>query len=144
MPIGRRGHYMGKYFVAPFAALLVAGVTAGAMVARADFDPVDCSATPFEFSGEGYHVDCEQSDDSLRVETTSGGFTVDVMSISSKDRRIFFTIISRRINGTHIYMETRTLGENYRAIFNEEGTRDWKGIGRKAGYDVAEFTADVS
>ena len=31
---------MGKYFLAPFAALLVAGVTAGAMVARADFDPV--------------------------------------------------------------------------------------------------------
>ena len=28
--------------------------------------------------------------------------------------------------------------------FDEEGSRDWKGIGRKGGYDTAEFTADIS
>jgi hypothetical protein len=127
-----------------FVALLLAGVTTVAVTARADFDPIDCSATPFAFSGEDYLVDCEQSDEPLRVETSSGGVTVDVMSITSKDRDIFFTMVSRRINATRIYMEARSLGENYREMFNEEGTRSWKGIGRKAGYDVAEFTADIS
>ncbi|HWA47657.1 MAG TPA: hypothetical protein VG742_05250 [Dongiaceae bacterium] len=127
-------------FLAPFAVLLLA--TAG--TAKAEFDPVDCGSTPFTFSGEGYLVDCEQSDEPLRVETSSGGVTVDVMSITSKDRQLFFTIISRRINATHIYMEARSLGENYRAMFDEEGSRDWKGIGRKGGYDTAEFTADIS
>jgi hypothetical protein len=131
---------MRTIFLAPLAALLLVGVTA----ARADFDPVDCSSTPFAFSGEDYLVDCEQSDEPLRVETSSGGVTVDVMSITSKDRDIFFTMVSRRINATRIYMETRSLGENYRDMFDEEGTRSWKGIGRKAGYDVAEFTADIS
>lgn len=131
---------MRMSFLAPFAAVLLVG----ASTARADFDPVDCGSTPFTFSGEGYNVDCEHSEEPLRVETTSGGVTVDVMSIASKDRQLFFTMISRRINATHIYMETRTLGENYRGMFNEEGTRSWKGIGRKAGYDAAEFTADIS
>lgn len=129
---------------APLAALLLACVTTGSMSARADFDPVDCSSTPFAFSGEGYLVDCEQSDEPLRVETSSGGVTVDVMSITSKDRDIFFTMVSRRINATRIYMETRTLDENYRDMFDEKGTRSWKGIGSKAGYEVAEFTADIS
>src|SRR5262245_58283374 len=102
---------MGRYFLAPLtAALLFIGVTAGgATSAKADFDPVDCSSTPFAFSGEGYLVDCEQSDEPLRVETTSGGVTVDVMSITGQDRQIFFTILSRRINATHIYMEARSL-----------------------------------
>lgn len=131
---------MRTIFLAPLAALLLAGTTA----ARADFDPVDCSSTPFVFSGESYLVDCEHSDEPLRVETSTGGITVDVMSITSKDRQIFFTMVSRRITATRIYMETRSLGENYRDIFDEEGTRDWKGIGNKAGYDVAEFTADIS
>jgi hypothetical protein len=135
---------MRRLFLAPLAALLLVGVPAGAMVAQADFDPVDCGATPFVFSGENYLVDCEQSDEPLRVETSSGGVTVDVMSITSQDRTIFFTMVSRRINATRIYMESRSLGENYREMFDEEGTRDWKGIGRKAGYDVAEFTADIS
>jgi len=131
---------MRVIFLAPLAALLLLGVTA----ARADFDPVDCGSTPFAFSGEGYLVDCEQSDEPLRVETSSGGVTVDVISITSKDRDLFFTMVSRRLNATHIYMEARSLGENYREMFDEEGTRDWKGIGRKAGYDVAEFIADIS
>ncbi len=135
---------MHRIIVAPFAALLLVGVTTGAMVARADFDPVDCGSTPFVFSGDSHHVDCEQSDEPLRVETSSGGVTVDVMSITSKDRQIFFTMVSRRINATRIYMEPRSLGENYRAMFDEEGIRDWKGIGRKSGYDVAEFVADIS
>ncbi len=130
--------------LAPFVALLLVGAPAGGTVARADFDPVDCGSTPFTFAGENYLVDCEQSDEPLRVETSSGGVTVDVMSISSKDRDIFFTMVSRRINATRIYMEGRSLGENYREMFDEEGTRNWKGIGRKAGYDVAEFTADIS
>lgn len=131
---------MRAIFLMPLAALLLVGITA----AKADFDPVDCSSTPFTFSGEAFLVDCEQSDEPLRVETSSGGVTVDVMSITSEDRRIFFTMVSRRINATRIYMESRSLGENYRNMFDEEGTRDWKEIGRKAGYDVAEFTTDIS
>ncbi len=131
---------MRTIFLMPLAAFLLVGITA----AEADFDPVDCSSTPFTFSGESFLVDCEQSDEPLRVETSSGGVTVDVMSITSEDRRIFFTMVSRRINATRIYMESRSLGENYRTMFDEEGTRDWKEIGRKSGYEVAEFTTDIS
>lgn len=28
-------------------------------------------------------------------------------------------------------------------VFAGEKTKDWKGIGRKSGYDVAEFVADI-
>ena len=135
-----KGHCMRTVLLAPIVALLLVGATP----ASADFDPVDCSSTPFAFSGEGYLVDCEQSDDSIRVETQNAGVTLDVMSISSEKRDIFFTMVSRRLNGTHVYMEPRPLSDNYREMFNEEGTKDWKGVGRKAGYDVAEFTADIS
>lgn len=132
---------MRMVLVAPLVALLLVGAPTGS---RAEFDPVDCSSTPFAFSGEGYLVDCEQSDDAVRVETQNAGVTLDVMSISSAKRDMFFTMVSRRLNGTHVYMEPRPLKDNYREMFNDEGTKDWKSVGRKAGYDVAEFTADIS
>ncbi len=107
---------------------------------KADFDPVDCSSTAFAFSDAAYNVDCERSKDPLRVGQSSGSSVTDVMTVSSEDRTIFVTMLSRVITAPRIYMEHRGLGENFRALFNEEGVQDWKSIGNKDGYDVAEFS----
>lgn len=112
--------------------------------AKADFDPIDCSSTSFVFSDAAYNVDCERSNDPLRVGQSSGSSVTDLMNVSSDDRTIFVTMVSQVIKAPRIYMEHRSLGENFRAIFNEKGVEDWKAIGNKDGYDVAEFTQDIS
>ena len=66
------------------------------------------------------------------------------MTVSSDDRTIFVTMLTRRISSPRIYMEHRSLGENFRSLFNEEGVKDWRAIGNKDGYDVAEFTREIS
>ena len=111
---------------------------------KADFDPVDCSSTAFAFADAAYNVDCERSKDPLRVGQSSGSSVTDVMTVSSEDRTIFVTMLSRVITAPRIYMEHRGLGENFRALFNEEGVQDWKSIGNKDGYDVAEFSREIS
>jgi hypothetical protein len=115
-----------------------------AAAAKADFEPVDCSSTAFAFSDAAYNVDCERSRDPLRVGQSSGASVTDVMTVSSSDRTIFVTMLSRVITAPRIYMEHRSLGENFRSVFNEEGIEDWKALGNKGGYDVAEFTRDIS
>jgi hypothetical protein len=115
-----------------------------AAAAKADFDPIDCSSTSFAFADAAYNVDCERSKDPLRVGESSGSSVTDVMTVSSDDRTIFVTMVSQVITAPRIYMEHRGLGENFRAVFNEEGVEDWKSIGNKDGYDVAEFTRDIS
>jgi len=116
---------------------------AGAAV-KADFDPIDCGSTAFAFADAAYNVDCERSKDPLRVGQSSGSSVTDLMTVSSDDRTIFVTMLSRVITAPRIYMEHRGLGENFRALFNEEGVQDWKSVGNKDGYDVAEFTREIS
>ena len=115
-----------------------------AAAARADFEPIDCSSTSFAFSNAAYNVDCERSKDPVRAGEASGSSVTDVMTVSSDDRTIFVTMVSQVITAPRIYMEHRGLGENFRAVFNEEGVEDWKSIGNKDGYDVAEFTREIS
>jgi hypothetical protein len=115
-----------------------------AAAAKADFEPVDCSATSFAFADAAYNVDCERSKDPLRVGQSSGSSVTDLITVSSDDRTIFVTMLSRVITAPRIYMEHRSLGENFRSLFNEEGVEDWKALGNKDGYDVAEFTRDIS
>jgi hypothetical protein len=112
--------------------------------ANADFEPVDCRSTSFALSGEAFLVDCERSNDPLRVGTSTGAAVTDMMTITTNDRTIFLTMLSRRITATRIYMQHRSLGESFRAIFDEEGVKDWRSIGNKGGFDVAEFTRDIS
>jgi len=115
-----------------------------AAAANAGFEPVDCSSTSFDYSDAAYNVDCERSKDPLRVGQSSGSSVTDVMTVSSEDRTIFFTMVSQVITAPRIYMEHRSLGENFRSVFNEDGVEDWKSLGNKDGYDVAEFTKDIS
>ena len=115
-----------------------------AAAVKADFEPIDCSSTSFVFSDAAYNVDCERSKDPVRVGKSSGSSITDVMTVSSDDRTIFVTMVSQGITSPRIYMEHRSLGENFRALFNEEGVKDWKSIGNKDGYDVAEFTREIS
>jgi len=115
-----------------------------AAAAKADFEPIDCSSTSFAFSDAAYNVDCERSKDPVRAGESSGSSVTDVMTVSSDDRTIFVTMVSQVITAPRIYMEHRGLGENFRAVFNEEGVEDWKSIGNKNGYDVAEFTREIS
>ena len=115
-----------------------------AATVKADFEPVDCSSTSFVFSDAAYNVDCERSRDPLRVGQSSGASITDVMTVSSDDRTIFVTMVTRHVTSPRIYMEHRSLGENFRSLFNEEGVTDWKSIGNKDGYDVAEFSREIS
>lgn len=114
--------------------------------AKADFEPVDCSSTSFAFADAdaAYHVDCERSRDPLRVGQSSGSSVTDVMTVSADDRTIFVTMLTRVITAPRIYMEHRSLGENFRDLFDEEDVENWKAVGNKAAYDVAEFTREIS
>jgi hypothetical protein len=96
---------------------------------------VDCSSTDFKFSDPAYNIDCQ-----------SWLFAgADIMSVTNDERTIFFTMVERRIKGQpHSYLEYRNLRENFSAIFKDEGVRDWKDLGKKAGYEVAEFSLDVN
>lgn len=127
--------------------LLVAAVASFACIslpAKAEFQAIDCGSTNFEFAEAAYHADCERSKDPIRTGGSSGTATTDVMSISNDDRTIFFTVLDRRLNAPHIYLEHRNLEEGFRSVFGGEGVRDWKLIGDKDGYEVAEFSRDIS
>jgi hypothetical protein len=125
-------------------ALSALVLVCAAAAVRADFEPIDCSSTVFVFADAAYNVDCERSKDPLRVGQSSGSSVTDVMTVSSEDRTVFVTMLSRLITAPRIYMEHRSLGENFRSIFSEDGVEDWKPLGNKNGYDVAEFTRDIS
>lgn len=65
------------------------------------------------------------------------------MTVSSADRTVFLTMVARRITAPRVYMEHRSLSNNLGNFFDEDGVRDWKPIGKKKGYDVAEFTKTI-
>src|SRR4030095_11657372 len=100
---------------------------------------VDCGSTNFKFSDPAYNIDCET------VLSLHGGGAADVMSVTNNERTIFFTMIERRITEQpHVFMQYRGLRENFNAMFKEDGVKDWKELDKKAGYEVAEFSRDIS
>lgn len=127
-----------------FAGLTAAiWLLAAAVPARAD-DAIDCSATPFVFSGEGYFVDCLRIEARASKDGASGQSQSDLISISSSDRSMFLTVVSRRLTAVHLYMRRQDLRSNTRDFFASMELNDWNGIGNKSGYDMAEFASDVS
>jgi hypothetical protein len=105
--------------------------------ARAFEWSVDCSATNFEFSDPAYNVDCSSA--------WIGAGAGDIMTVTNNERTIFFTMVERRITGQpHAYLQYRRLRENFGAMFKEDGVKDWKELDKKAGFEVAEFSQDVS
>lgn len=124
-------------------ALAVLGLLAAAAPTRAD-EPIDCSATPFVFSGEGYFVDCLRIETRAAKDGASGQSQSDLISISSSDRTMFLTVVSRRLTAVHLYMRRQDLRANTRDFFSSIELNEWNGIGNKAGYDMAEFDSEVS
>ena len=69
----------------------------------------------------------------------------DILSVTNNDRTIFFTMVERRITGQpHVFMQYRSLRENFNAMFKQEGVKDGKELDKKAGFEVAEFSRDIS
>lgn len=126
------------------AAILVAAMMAMPAAAPADMIDIDCSSSSFAFTGEGYHVDCQRSDEQVRAEASTGAGQIDVMTISGDNRRLFMTVVGIRVTATRIYMEYRGLRENFDDAFGDIEAEDWKAIGKQDGYDRAEFTAEIS
>src|SRR5262245_40353465 len=100
---------------------------------------VDCSSTDFKFSDPAYNIDCESA------WSPAGGGVADIMSVTNNERTIFFTMVERHITEQpHVFLQYRRLRENFNAMFTEEGVKDWKELDKKAGFEVAEFSRDIS
>jgi hypothetical protein len=128
------------------AAAMAAAALFGALVAApasAD-DAIDCSSTPFVFSGDGYLVDCTRSDSHASKDGENGESQSDVINVTSDERSMFLTLVSIRLTSTGLHMRYQNLRENTRDYFNGVELKDWNGIGYKQGYDTAEFTSDIS
>ena len=126
------------------AALLAAAIIAATAAALADMDDIDCGSSSFAFSAEGYQVDCQRSSDQVRSGGSTGATQVDVMTISGESPRVFMTVVGIRITATRLYMEHRSLDQNFRDAFSGIEAENWTGIGNKDGYDSAEFVAVIS
>ena len=126
-------------------AVLAAAVLAGALApASADEDAaIDCTSTPFTFSGDGYYVDCLRYEAQPRKDGASGQSQSDVINVTSDERSMFLTLVSIRLTSTGLHMRYQDLRQNTRDFFTVE-LSDWTGIGYKDGYDTAEFSADIS
>ena len=133
---------MKSWMAAALAAAAFFGVALTAP-ASAD-DAIDCSSTPFVFSGEGYLVDCTRYEAHASKEGESGESQSDVINVTSDERSMFLTLVSIRLTSTGLHMRYQNLRENTRDFFSGVETKDWNGIGYKAGYDTAEFTSDIS
>ncbi len=132
---------------AAFAALILAGIAAmgsGRPAAAADEEAVDCGSTPFAFSGQGFFVDCLRFSNRAAKDGASGETQSDLISITSGERSMFLTVVSVRLTATRLYLRRQDLRENTRDFFSNVELNDWNGIGNKNGYDMAEFTSEVS
>ena len=125
-------------------ALLAAAIISVPPADSASMDEIDCSSSPFSFSGQGYKVDCERSTKQVRAGESSGATQIDVMTVSGDEPRMFMTVISTQINAPRIYMEHRSLSETFHDVFSDIEVQEWKGLGNKGGYDSAEFKAEIS
>lgn len=126
------------------AAFLLAVGVAALPGASADMDDIDCATSQFSFAAEGYNVDCQRSTEPVRAGQSSGATQVDVITISAEDPRVFMTVVAIRISATRLYLEHRSLRENFRETFSHIEAENWEGLGNKDGYDSAEFTATIS
>lgn len=132
---------------AAIAALVLGGIAAmgpSRPAAAADEEAIDCSATPFVFSGQGFFVDCLRFSNRAAKDGASGETQSDLISITSGERSMFLTVVSVRLTATRLYLRRQDLRENTRDFFSTIELNDWNGIGNKNGYDMAEFTSEVS
>lgn len=129
-----------------FLAAAIAGVVglSGSFTAGADDETIDCGETPFVFSGDGYYTDCLRFSNRAAKEGSSGETQADLITISSSDRSMFLTVISVKLTATRLYLVRQDLHESARDYFSDIDLEEWNGIGRKNGYDMAEFTSDIS
>jgi hypothetical protein len=109
-----------------------------------DDGAIDCSSTPFVFSGDGYFVDCLRYEAQTRKDGASGESQSDVINVTSDQREMFLTLVSIRLTSTGLHMRYQNLRENARDFFNGVELQDWNGIGYQGGYDTAEFTSYIS
>ena len=105
---------------------------------------IDCSSTPFVFSGDGFFVDCMRYEASPRKDGASGQSQSDVINVTSNEREMFLTLVSIRLTSTGLNMRYQKLQENTRDFFSGVEVKDWNDIGYQGGYDTAEFTSDIS
>jgi hypothetical protein len=105
---------------------------------------IDCSSTPFVFSGDDYFVDCLRYEAKPRKDGASGESQSDVINVTSDERAMFLTLVSIRLTSTGLHMRYQNLEENTRDFFGGVAVKDWNGVGYKGGYDTAEFTSDIS
>lgn len=126
--------------VAVCAALTITATT----TAMAEFSEIDCGSSAFAFAEAGFHVDCERSNQNVRADESTGSSEIDVMNINSDDRTVFITIVSIRVTAARLYMEHRSLGENFRDAFSHLEIEDWSTIGNRNGYDSAEFNTKIA
>lgn len=130
--------------VLPSALVLMLALLAERASAASELSAIDCGSSPFGFAGQGYNLDCERSDTQTHVDGASGSVRFDVITITSDDRTLFLTMTSQLITAPRIYLEHRSLSESFHNMFDRDGVEEWKGVGNKAGYDIAEFKADIS
>ena len=133
-----------KFRVAALVAASVLGAVLAGPATADEEDAVDCSSTPFSFSGQGYYVDCLRYEADARKDGASGQSQSDVINVTSDERSMFLTLVSIRLTSSGLHMRYQTLRENTRDFFSGVDLKDWNGIGYKDGYDTAEFTSDIS
>ncbi len=65
----------------------------------------------------------------------------DILSVTNKDRR---SSSWRRLTGQpHVFMQFRAFGRTSSDV-KQEGVKDGKELDKKAGFEVAEFSRDIS
>jgi hypothetical protein len=136
-----------RHWMAALAAALLAGAILAApaiSASAAEEDAVDCSSTPFVFSGNGYLVDCSRYEAQPRKDGASGQSQSDIINVTSDERSMFLTLVSIRLTSTGLHMRYQNLRENTRDFFSGVEPQDWNGVGYRDGYDTAEFTSDIS
>lgn len=131
-------------WMAAFAAASLGLAILLSPASAAEEDAIDCSSTPFIFSGDGYYVDCLRYEAQARKDGASGQSQSDVINVTSDERSMFLTLVSIRLTSTGLHMRYQDLRQNTRDFFTGVELKDWNGIGDKGGYDTAEFTSDIS
>ena len=126
------------------AAVAMLCTVASASARAAEDDAIDCSSTPFVFSGDGYFVDCVRYEANARKDGASGESQSDIINVTYNEREMFLTLVSIRLTSTGLHMRYQNLRENTRDFFSGVELQDWNGIGYQSGYDTAEFTSSIS
>jgi hypothetical protein len=142
-PDGERANFMKFWAAAALAVSLVGAIWTGPAAAAED-QAIDCSSTPFVFSGNGYFVDCARYEAHASKDGSSGESQSDVINVTSDERSMFLTVVSIRLTSIGLHMRYQNLRENTRDFFDGVELNEWNGIGYKGGYDTAEFTSDIS